>query len=712
MAETMREFLVGLGFRVDGNSEAKFSRAVETATKGVIALGATVAAATTVITAAVTKIAAGFDELYYASQRTKASAENIKAMGFAVSQLGGSYQGAVSSIEAFALKMRSNPGYENLARSIGVVTRQNGQLRDQTKIMEDIAKAAARMPTHVSLQYLDAFGIDEATAKAMASGEYAKRQDELRAKYKAIGADQEKAAQTGMNLSNAWRSLGATAEAFGAKLMISLGPGIGEMVKRFDDFLVRNADRIVDFFERARQFVERLLEAFKLLVEKGEGPIIEFFDTMTKGVGEMTKAFDKFAMFLAGGFLVTVLAAFASVNKGFTGMLMKLGIPAALIATVFGQGPLAEHFQEEGRKLGAKDDDVAQVAGTAKAAQSAWEATKRAWRRRPEWLGGTGGREADPAALSRRSAGGGGRNNRLTPDQAAEMAKGIQAAAKEIGVAPDDLATAISYETGGTMHPWQKGPTTQWGTHRGLIQWGEPQARKYGVTAETSITDQMKAVAKYLRDRGVKPGDSLLQIYAAINAGHASKINATDAHNGGAPGTVADKVATMGQHKGALSRLERQGGVEAPAPAPAPADGDLASEYKRKSGRDLASDREKYPEHVGGWVEQFTGKKLDAGKGFDASRFDMQKGGSALRAFDPARMARIQANAAMGQGAFGIGGPVLVPPANSNTSVDMNQKTEITILGGGDPQATAREVAGAQDKVNGGLLRNMAGAVR
>ena len=42
----------------------------------------------------------------------------------------------------------------------------------------------------------------------------------------------------------------------------------------------------------------------------------------------------------------------------------------------------------------------------------------------------------------------------------------------------------------------------------------------------------------------------------------------------------------------------------------------------------------------------------------------------------------------------------------------MNQKTEIMILGGSDPQATAREVAGAQNGVNGGLLRSMQGAVR
>lgn len=133
---------------------------------------------------------------------------------------------------------------------------------------------------------------------------------------------------------------------------------------------------------------------------------------------------------------------------------------------------------------------------------------------------------------------------RGTP-QGAEMAELVAAAVREglrLGIDADALLTAISYETGGTFDPWQKGPTTQWGEHRGLIQWGEPQREQYGVNAETSISDQMRAVGDYLIDAGVKSGDGLLQVYAAINAGDASKVNASDANNGGAPGTVLDKV--------------------------------------------------------------------------------------------------------------------------------------------------------------------------
>jgi hypothetical protein len=79
----------------------------------------------------------------------------------------------------------------------------------------------------------------------------------------------------------------------------------------------------------------------------------------------------------------------------------------------------------------------------------------------------------------------------------------------------------------------------------GLIQFNGENQRKYGVTPDQSVTDQMGAVESYLRDRGVKPGMGMLDLYSAINAGRPGLYDRSDANNGGAPGTVADKVATQ-----------------------------------------------------------------------------------------------------------------------------------------------------------------------
>ena len=153
----------------------------------------------------------------------------------------------------------------------------------------------------------------------------------------------------------------------------------------------------------------------------------------------------------------------------------------------------------------------------------------------------------------------------MTPQQM------IIAGAEARGLDPIDVATAISYETGGKFDPLISGPTTQWGTHRGLIQFGEPQAKQYGAdfsSPEAAMKSQLDpetgAVWNYLDGVGVQPGMGLDNIYSAINAGAPGRFNASDANNGGAPGTVADKVAGMGGHR--QKAAEFLGGTWTPNP--------------------------------------------------------------------------------------------------------------------------------------------------
>lgn len=176
-----------------------------------------------------------------------------------------------------------------------------------------------------------------------------------------------------------------------------------------------------------------------------------------------------------------------------------------------------------------------------------------------------------PAAAAPAAVGGAAPSSSMAgtvaPDVPPDLASGISATAQSLGIDPVDLATAISYETAGTFDPTKAGPTTQWGQHRGLIQFGEPQAKQYGVDWNNPIGSQLGpegAVAKYLRDAGVKPGMGMMDIYSAINAGGTGRYNASDANNGGAPGTVADKVnQQMAGHRAKAVALLGQGGAPA-----------------------------------------------------------------------------------------------------------------------------------------------------
>lgn len=141
-----------------------------------------------------------------------------------------------------------------------------------------------------------------------------------------------------------------------------------------------------------------------------------------------------------------------------------------------------------------------------------------------------------------------------------DLREGLLAAATQLGVSPLDLATIVSYETAGSLDPLKRGPRTQWGRHQGLIQWGQPQAKKY-LGGDFSIPSQSKGIVSYMRDAGVKPGMGMMDLYSAVNAGRVGRYNASDANNGGAPGTVRDKVNNqMAGHRKNAERLIGNGG--------------------------------------------------------------------------------------------------------------------------------------------------------
>lgn len=185
-------------------------------------------------------------------------------------------------------------------------------------------------------------------------------------------------------------------------------------------------------------------------------------------------------------------------------------------------------------------------------------------------LGGNTAATAAPTAAAPSMAGEGTSRTMAMPNVAPEVKDGIVQTANALGISPVDLATTISYETAGTFDPTKAGPRTQWGQHRGLIQFGEPQAEKFGVDWNNPVASQLGpngAVAAYLKNAGVKPGMGLMDIYSAINAGGVGRYGASDANNGGAPGTVADKVNNqMAGHRAKAQRLF----ADLPAPGASP----------------------------------------------------------------------------------------------------------------------------------------------
>ncbi len=202
-AEVIKEFLVALGFKVDEVGLRRFGAGVADATKTVVAFGTAIAATAASVEAGVARIASQLEDLYFASQRTGASVENIKALEFGVRNMGGSAEGARGSLEGLASAIRSNPGIMGLIRNLGVRT----EGRDLSDVMGDLVGKFKQMPFYIAKQYAGMFGIDEKTLMAMQNGttKFSSRYKELLA---SSGVNMVKASKASHEFMNELRYLG------------------------------------------------------------------------------------------------------------------------------------------------------------------------------------------------------------------------------------------------------------------------------------------------------------------------------------------------------------------------------------------------------------------------------------------------------------------------------------------------------------------------
>ncbi|WP_145498549.1 lytic transglycosylase domain-containing protein [Yersinia bercovieri] len=238
-AETIKDFLVSLGFELDEAGEKKFSAVVAGVTANVLKMGAVVEGAALAVVGFTTKIADGLDKVYFASQRTGASVAGIKALGYAASQLGVDAASAQGSLESLARFIRNSPGAEGFLNRLGIQTRSaNGSMRDTSAIFTGLGAKLSSMPYYRANQYAQMLGIDENTLMAMRKGlggfgsEYA-----LTAKK--IGFNADTAAKQSnrfmTSMRNLTMTLGQARDKIGANLANGLAGDIDSLRKQLLD---------------------------------------------------------------------------------------------------------------------------------------------------------------------------------------------------------------------------------------------------------------------------------------------------------------------------------------------------------------------------------------------------------------------------------------------------------------------------------------------
>ncbi|WP_267203338.1 lytic transglycosylase catalytic [Escherichia coli] len=292
-AETIKDFLVSLGFSVDDAGAKKFGSVLAGTTANVIKMGLAVEGAALSVVAFTAKIASGLDNLYWASQRTGATVQGIQSIGYAVSQVGGSVDAARSSLESLSRFIRNNPGAEGFLNRLGVQTRDaSGNMRDMAAIFTGVGQKLSSMPYYRANQYAQMPGIDENTLMAMRRGvgQFSAQYSEM---VKAIGFNADQAALSSNRFMTSLKSLGEMARMARDKIGSNLADGLAGQIDNLRKKIIENFPKIEVTITKVIKGILWLGEivgrvAFRIV--DGVGDIIEWWgklDAETKTLIEV-----------------------------------------------------------------------------------------------------------------------------------------------------------------------------------------------------------------------------------------------------------------------------------------------------------------------------------------------------------------------------------------------------------------------------------------
>ncbi|WP_238925093.1 hypothetical protein [Achromobacter insuavis] len=288
-ADVIKEFLVGLGFKIDEKGQKRFVDTIGAATVQAVALGAATTAAATAVVAGVAKISDSLEQLYFASQRSKASVETIQALDFAARQFGAGARDAVESLGRF---MRSSPGAASFLHGLGVQTQTaNGKLRDTGEILTDLGARLKQMPYYRAKAYADFLGIDERTLMALQQelGEFSSQYRDM---LRAADLDSDKAAKAAHGFMVELRTLGAAADILFKKAGSELAGGLSDEIRRFRQWIVSNFDDISGGIVKVVQVLvkvgEILLGIARRIWDAGRA-VVEWFQSADQASKDLLK---------------------------------------------------------------------------------------------------------------------------------------------------------------------------------------------------------------------------------------------------------------------------------------------------------------------------------------------------------------------------------------------------------------------------------------
>jgi len=330
--DTIKEFLVGLGFDIQG--EGKFDAAVGKATVLAVGLGAAAVAAATGIFALTAEVADYFDNLGDMSNRTDIAVGDIEEFGYVALLTGSSIEAANASLESFS--KTAGDAANGMGRgkkvfdSLGVsVEDSNGKLKNTTDLLYEVGDKIKDLDKGKQIAVLERLGLDKTLVDALTTDVGGLR-DEFRKLYDAAGIDSAKAAENAGAFNDSLDRLKYVLSTVGRALAIDFFGRFTEALDSLRKLIVDSLPAILRVLKPIISSVLLVADVFVALAYRAGQAVAVVIGWVADVVGAMNK-------WVLG--IGLVVAAWKYLNLSFLltpiGAILALGVAVGLIIDDF-----------------------------------------------------------------------------------------------------------------------------------------------------------------------------------------------------------------------------------------------------------------------------------------------------------------------------------------------------------------------------------------
>lgn len=354
-AETIKEFLVGLGFKVDQAGLSRFASGLASASAKAMALGAAVTAAAGAIVMGVKNIAEGYDELDRLAETYRTTAAEMDAFIDTAQILGVSNEKAKDSLKALdAAIVDTSMGMgraKQVFEELGIeVTNADGSLKSTTAVMGELVTTLDKVERGKRVRVLERLGLDPATMRVFGkdfagfNADLQQVASDLEAIDKSVGFDFDSAVKGSKEFMLSWRAMGHEIEKWKMLFSKAMTSVAMKLLPQFKEQMRRITDSMVELRRRAMEHMPRIIGAITPMAQ-AIMRVAEAFIRIVARIAQAAIAIINWLLKLnaaTDGWISWILAAVAAwryLNLAFLatplGMLLALGVAIAALIDDF-----------------------------------------------------------------------------------------------------------------------------------------------------------------------------------------------------------------------------------------------------------------------------------------------------------------------------------------------------------------------------------------